>query len=79
MCPMLEEYNADDYNVRGGRSDYLWQLDPRIENAQIGSAKVRFKGSHLVRNTLKYILTVSEYRVYSVAKSYRGAKLFACC
>ena len=62
----------------GWLSDYLWQMDPRIENAQIGSAEVRFKGAHYIRNTLKYILKVSEYSFYSLAKFVSGLKLFAC-
>ena len=76
---MLEEYNADDHNVPGGLSDYLWQMDPQIENAQIGSAEVRVKGAYSVRNTLKYTLTVSEYRFYSVARRECVDKLFAGC
>ena len=51
----------------GGLSDYLWLMDPQIENVQIGSDKVRFEGAHSMRNFLKYILTVSEYSFYSMA------------
>ena len=49
-------------------SDYQWQMDPRMKNAQIGSDIFRFKGAHSVRNTLKYILTVCEYSFHSLAK-----------
>ena len=63
----------------GWLSDYLWQMDPRIENAQIGSAEVRFKCDHSMRNTLKYIATVFEYAFYSVAKRECVNKLFVCC
>ena len=85
VCVILFEHRTyvQSYALRvmyaGWLNDYLWQMDPRIENEKIGSAEVRFRGAHSVRNTLKYTLTVSEYRFYSVVKSYRGAKLFACC
>ena len=58
----------------GWLSDYLWQMDPRIENAQFVSDTFHFKSAHGLYNFLKYILSVSVYQVYSLGKFVPGFK-----